>query len=54
MSDIGFLTGEDSRKAWGELADHLNKWFYKPDLEALSICLAAWVNHQHFTNMQEV
>jgi hypothetical protein len=30
---------------WTDLSDHLNHWFYKPDLEALECCLSAAVAH---------
>jgi hypothetical protein len=30
---------------WNQIEDHLNYWYYKPDLDALSIALATYVSH---------
>lgn len=34
-----------SDQQWNDLAIHLNKWFYKPDLDALRIALSVQLSH---------
>jgi hypothetical protein len=33
------------RKEWKRLTNFLEKWFYKPDMEALKICLSVYCSH---------
>jgi hypothetical protein len=41
----GSITATASPAAWTKLVTHLNKWFHKPDLEALEIVLSAMAAH---------
>lgn len=36
---------ELKKTQFSEIRDHLNHWFYKPDTDALEICLSAYVSH---------
>jgi hypothetical protein len=35
------------QRQWQALCSHLNTWFYKPDLDALKLCLAAYAAHTY-------
>lgn len=56
VSEIDSLCGPDivvdpivklKEQQWQELVGFLNKWFYKPDIEALRICLSIYAAHTY-------
>lgn len=38
---------QEYKSRWNDLSDFLNKWYYKPDLEALRIALSCYVSHTY-------
>lgn len=43
MDNSSLLTEPD--KIWAELVEHLEKWFYHPDIQALEVALSAAASH---------
>ena len=39
------MSSKLKKHQWDEIGDFLNHWFYKPDLDALAISLAAYISH---------
>lgn len=50
MISVASLAQEKAERSWARLSDHISKWFYKPDLDALRISLAAAISHYSLTD----
>jgi hypothetical protein len=50
VSTTATLAPRRTHQAWDALTNHLNRWFYRPDLDALSIVLATAATHYDLTS----